>query len=132
MTLKTVLDKIQEQTNLNFMVNREQAEILGLVSVNVENETVKNVLDRILENSRLTYTFMGEIIVIKVRQSEPEKKSVRVKGFVYDTKKVSMPGVTVKVAGTTLGTITDNEGFFQMTLPMKEGGFRIFFRGVQG
>ena len=131
-TLKTVLDKIQEQTNLNFMVNREQAEILGLVSVNVENETVKNVLDRILENSRLTYTFMGEIIVIKVRQSEPEKKSVRVKGFVYDTKKVSMPGVTVKVAGTTLGTITDNEGFFQMTLPMKEGALEFSFVGFKG
>ena len=52
-SLKILLDKIQEQTQLNFMVNREQAELLGLVSVNVQDETVENVLNRVLSNSKL-------------------------------------------------------------------------------
>ncbi len=130
-TLKTVLDKIQEQTDLNFMVNREQAEILGLVSVNVENETVKNVLDRVLENSRLTYTFMDKIIVIKVRQTEPEKKSVRVKGFVHDAQKSPMPGVTVKVTGVALGTTTNVQGWFALDLPITEGSLEFTFIGFK-
>ncbi|WP_187376727.1 MULTISPECIES: SusC/RagA family TonB-linked outer membrane protein [Butyricimonas] len=130
-TLKTVLDKIQEQTDLNFMVNREQAEILGLVSVNVKNETVKNVLDRVLENSQLTYTFMDKIIVIKVRQTEPEKKSVRVKGFVHDAQKSPMPGVTVKVTGVALGTTTNVQGWFALDLPITEGSLEFSFIGFK-
>lgn len=130
-TLKIVLDKIQEQTDLNFMVNREQAEILGLVSVNVKNETVKNVLDRMLENSRLTYTFMDKIIVIKVRQTEPEKKSVRVKGFVHDAQKSPMPGVTVKVTGVALGTTTNVQGWFALDLPITEGSLEFSFIGFK-
>ena len=73
-SLKILLDKIQEQTQLNFMVNREQAKLLGLVSVNVQDETVENVLNRVLSNSKLTYVFMDEIIVIKVRQPEEKDK----------------------------------------------------------
>ena len=118
-SLKILLDKIQEQTQLNFMVNREQAELLGLVSVNVQDETVENVLNRVLSNSKLTYVFMDEIIVIKVRQPEEKdkKEKITIRGVVQDDKKLALPGVTVVVKGTSVGTATDTNGNFTLNLP---------------
>ena len=42
------------------------------------------------------------------------------KVFVYDTKKQPMPGVTVKLIGTSVGTATDANGWFSV-LPVKKG-----------
>ena len=42
-----------------------------------------------------------------------------------------MPGVTVKLTGTTLGTATDSKGIFQYDVTFGQGGVRIFFQGYK-
>ena len=41
----------------------------------------------------------------------------------YDTKKQPMPGVTVKLIGTSVGTATDANGWFSVVLPVKRGSW---------
>lgn len=64
-----------------------------------------------------------------VQKEENEKKSLRVKGFVYDTQRDPIPGVTVKVAGVSLGTATDTRGWFRHGSACNEWDVGIFFRG---
>lgn len=133
-SLKTLLDKIQEQTQLNFMMNREQAELVGLVSINVKGETVENVLKQVLGNTKLTYVFMDGIIVIKERKVVPEKKSEKmtIRGQVVDDRKQPLPGVTVVVKGTSVGTATDTAGYFTLTMPeMKDLVLVFSFIGME-
>jgi len=54
-----------------------------------------------------------------------------VRGIVTDEKKVPMPGVTVRIEGTTLGTATDNKGEFKLQLPMKSGTLVFSFIGFK-
>jgi TonB-linked SusC/RagA family outer membrane protein len=51
----------------------------------------------------------------------------QVNGKVTDTDGLPMPGVTVHLVGTTTGTITDVEGFYQVTA--EEGVLRFSFIG---
>lgn len=118
-TLKRLLDEIQQQTQLHFMVNREQTDQLGVISVKVENETVEKVLDDVFRNTRLTYKFMDGIIVVKERaiQRQDQVKEMVVSGQVIDEHKQPLPGVTVMIKGGTLGTVTDDKGHFTFKAP---------------
>ena len=46
-SLRQVLEQIREQTNLQFMMSKEQGVRVGRVSVDAVNETVVEVLDKI-------------------------------------------------------------------------------------
>lgn len=48
-SVKVLLDEIQKQTNWCFLFNPEQTKQLGKLSLRVENETVEEVLNRILK-----------------------------------------------------------------------------------
>ena len=63
--------------------------------------------------------------------NEDEKKALSVKGFVYDEKKQPMPGVTVQVVGTSVGTATNAKGWFAITLPILKGKLKFSFVGYK-
>ncbi|MFR7824831.1 MAG: carboxypeptidase-like regulatory domain-containing protein [Odoribacter splanchnicus] len=128
-TLKVLLDEVQRQTQLHFMINRETAASMGLVSVEVNNETVENVLGRIFQHSPLTWSFMDGIIVVKERDnlSEQQTEHTIVEGLVTDSRKQPLPGVTVTIKGTTMGVTTDVDGKFKLELAGKKDVVLVFF-----
>ena len=75
----------------------------------------------------------GEIILIVPRKGDVDsnRKSFRVKGFVYDTQKQPLPGVTVKVVGVAVGTATNEKGWFAIDLPMQKGALEFSFVGFK-
>ena len=54
-----------------------------------------------------------------------QEKSIT--GSVTDENSESLPGVNVIVKGTTVGTITDVDGNFKITVPSGKVGPPIFF-----
>ena len=50
-TSKELFAEIQRQTGYCFIYNSQQGTQLGLISISVRNETVQNVLDRVLQDS---------------------------------------------------------------------------------
>lgn len=54
-----------------------------------------------------------------------------VTGVVTDVKKQLLPGVTVKVANTTVGTATNNAGQFVLRLPITKGSLEFSFVGFK-
>ena len=132
-SVKTVLDEIQRQTNLSFLFNPEQTATLGKVSVAAKDETVVSVLDRLFTGTPLMYRFREDMIVISLRPKKEEDddkvKAVTVRGTVTDTKKVPLPGVTVQVKGLVLGTVTDVDGKWRLTIPNVED-FTLLFTFV--
>ena len=66
-SLRQVLEQIREQTNLQFMMSKEQGERVGRVSVNAENATVAEVLDKVFASTGLTWVINEDIIVVKER-----------------------------------------------------------------
>lgn len=130
--LEKVFLELERQTGYSFLYNHREVMNRGNVSVQVENQKLKTVLEDLLPRLGLAYSFDDNLVIIKVAaKQEPEKKSVRVKGFVYDTGKHPMPGVTVKIMGISMGTATDANGWFAMDLPMQKGMLEFSFIGFK-
>ena len=122
-SVKVLLDEIQKQTSWCFLFNPEQTKQLGKLSLRVENETVEEVLNRILKDTDLTFKFKNDLIMIVPKnevEDDKSKKDIRIVGQVTDNKKLPLPGVTVIVKGLTIGTATDGNGRYALTLPKTE------------
>ena len=131
-TVKMLLDEIQRQTDLHFIFNTEQTNSLGKVSIEVRNESVEAVLIRLFEGTDLTYSFRGNIIVVKRREdTRGQQEMLKITGKVVDEKKQVLPGVTVKLEGTTVGTATNTKGEFSLMLPVREGFLEFSFVGFK-
>ncbi len=67
------------------------------VSISAENQGLEAVLKDLLPRLGMSFSFDDNLVIIKAKPhyQEPEKKFVRVRGFVYDAAKQPLPGVTV-------------------------------------
>ena len=64
---------------------------MGKLSLRVENETVEEVLNRILKDTDLTFKFKNDLIMIVPKnevEDDKSKKDIRIVGQVTDNKKL--------------------------------------------
>lgn len=124
--LKVLFSEIQKQTNLYFVFNTEQAQKLGTFSVQVTNEAVESVLRKVLKNTGMTFEFDEKLIIVRPEQEDEVPEKIPVKGIVKDEKGEVLPGVTIRVKGTTLGFVTNVKGEFDIDLPKRDNLVLIF------
>ncbi|WP_065218326.1 MULTISPECIES: SusC/RagA family TonB-linked outer membrane protein [Butyricimonas] len=129
--LTTVLEELGKQSKCDFFYNYALMQTKGMVSVKAENRELGKVLEELLPGLGLAFTFDRNVVVIREKVDDEKPKSVRVKGYVFDKQKQSMPGVTVKVAGLTIGTSTNAQGWFALDLPMTSGTLEFTFIGFK-
>ncbi|MEY8593045.1 SusC/RagA family TonB-linked outer membrane protein [Butyricimonas hominis] len=111
-SLVKVLSEIERLSNYSFVFKMEDVENVVHLTVRAENKMVKEILDSCLLNSGLSYLQENNLIIIK--KMAPKVKSVVVTGVVKDEQGYSIPGVTVLIMGTSLGTVTDEDGKFEL------------------
>ena len=128
-SIKTLFSEIQRQTKLHFIFSSEQANRLDKLTVKATDETVRSVLDRIFEGTGFSYTFRDDIIMVRFegeQAAQQVKKEMEIRGVVKDKNGDPLPGVTVLVGGTTLGTATDGRGEFLLKVPEQESVSLLF------
>src|SRR5690554_3621471 len=118
--ISEVFDSIEKQTEFFFFYNRDYFDDDRLISVDVENKQVNEVLDILFKNESITYEIIDRNILLKIpeapltRAQKDVMQQIRVSGKVVDSSGQPLPGVTVVVKGTTQGTITNTEGTYSM------------------
>ena len=127
-----LFNEINRQTGLRFIYNTNQFEGMAKIDVFAQGEEVGKVLESLFAGTPFAVTFSQNVVMVtKKAAPDDEKKSVTVRGFVYDEKKQPMPGVTVQVVGTSVGTATTERGWFSIDLPMLKGKLKFSFVGYQ-
>ena len=130
-SLTEVFSAIRKNTAFTFIYNVDDVRSLRVKSLNVKDATVQQILDKVLVGTGFIYRIEDEVIVLLPQELKEKKKSVRVKGFVYDMQKQPLPGVTVKVVGVAVGTATNEKGWFAIDLPMQSGSLEFSFVGFK-
>lgn len=128
--VQTVFQQIKAQTGLNFVYNADQLREMPRITLHAKEEPVNSVLSRLFQHTPFEYRFEEGIVIVK-EKTKTISSSKRVVGFVTDQKGSPLPGVTVQVIGTTVGTATDEKGWFALTLPMLKGKLKFSFVGYK-
>lgn len=88
--------------------------------MNVEGQTISLVLERLLQNTGMSYEIDGKQILLKASGendvSEKAQQKETIRGVVVDSKTGEpIAGATIQIKGTSEGTITNADGDFQLS-----------------
>ena len=134
MNMVQLFEQIQQKTNLKFVFNHEDVQKYT-VSGKVHYKTVSEILDLVFVDKPLRYEITSDhVVIFYAEQQDDEKKvaGIKVKGTVTDEEGIPLPGVTVMIKWTTIGTATDIDGKFNLEVPQADTTKLIFtFVGMQ-
>lgn len=132
-SIESVIKNIEKQSGYSFFYKIDLLRSNPTkLTLSLKNVTIDQALQQTLSNQPLTFVIVNRTVIIKSkpavgeRGDSPEAKKT-VRGRVTDGKD-PLPGVSVKVDGTSLAAITDANGYF--TLNLTPGTYRIVFSSV--
>lgn len=129
--LSDIFNVIQQKTSYQFLYNDEEVAKAPLVSVHVKDATVRDImavcftgsypLEYKIEDS--TIIIMEKPIFSHIPGFPPILKMFQfiIKGKVTDSLGKPLIGVSVRVKGTSTGTVTDANGNYSLTLENRNG-----------
>lgn len=124
--LEKVLGSIESQTRYLFSPAAD-VNVKQIVTIQVSNAELGEVLSQLRVQTGLDFSVENATIYI----TKPKLPSSRtVHGKVIDVTALPVPGVSVFIKGTTIGTTTDLDGLFSLTVPGDLLGGRLVFSSI--
>ena len=132
--ISDVLKKIEDKSEFYFLYSPKLINVEDIVSINVKDEPIKNILSTIFDEDVKFEVYNKQIILSKVEiLASPIHVVVQLKktisGTVSDDNGATMPGVSVQIEGTTTGTVTDVNGKYTIELPSENAVLIFTFIG---
>jgi TonB-linked SusC/RagA family outer membrane protein len=128
--LVQVFKDIQRQSGYTFLYNTPMVKDARPVTFQVRNATLEETLAQCFAGQPLTYTVSGTTIIIRPKvapaASATPQPPATISGMVADKDGNPLPGVTIRVKNTTLGTATDANGHYQVQVENQEDAVLIF------
>jgi TonB-dependent starch-binding outer membrane protein SusC len=138
--LQKVFKEIESQSGYQFLYTNRAISKARRVSINIRDASLEDALAMCFKDQQLTYTIIEKTVVIKVKK-EPEPKPVAslqsavmvvpidITGRVVDETNKPVVGASVLVKNTTIGTSTNENGFFSLNVPDANAVLEISFVG---
>lgn len=128
--LQKVFTKIQKQSGYDFVSTYELIKQAGNVTINIRNASLQKALEECLKGMPLTYVIIGKTVVIQRKENFFHKASnvlkvseilipppVEIQGKVVNQNGDPLQNVSIMISGTQIGTTTDDNGRFVLTVP---------------
>lgn len=121
-TIKEILNEIEKQTDYLFIYN-DEVNANKKVSVKAKQEAVSSVLNSMLKDKDMNYSMEGNHIILSTNKKESSETRTEIiaqqqqkiiRGRVTDANGQYLPGVTVRIKGTSSGTTTDINGYYSL------------------
>ncbi|HVW97212.1 MAG TPA: TonB-dependent receptor [Mucilaginibacter sp.] len=117
-SIREVFEKIQAQTQYDFLYNVEDLKDSHSVTLKLDDVPLKEALDLCFHDQPLSYIISNTSILITKRLSQPAPavQQVTITGTVTDTTNLPLPGVTVREKNTSNAVVTDLQGKYSITV----------------
>ena len=103
-SLEEAVRSAEKQLKQDFFFNKQEIDVNKKVSVDLENASVADFV-RLVFGQNFGYELVDNVIVVSRKPAtQVNVKSVEISGKVVDKDNAPLPGVTVLVKGTSLGT----------------------------
>lgn len=126
--LAQVLESLKQQTKLDFFYSNQELNVNKTIDIVAQEEALESVLKRILGKD-YDFRIYDNMVVIRPVQDEKtkEKESITISGIVKDAKGDPLPGVTVALKGIPIGTASDINGKFSLSVPKRDSSIVLVF-----
>jgi TonB-linked SusC/RagA family outer membrane protein len=124
--LEKALDEIEKQSDLYFVFNQKLVDVTRIVNLSVKHKDIKEVLDELFVGVDVNYKVLDKQILLAPGKfiypvnNEVAQKQIKISGVVLDTKGITIPGVTIKIKGSSIGVTTDGAGKFSLNVPSEK------------
>ncbi|WP_414003799.1 TonB-dependent receptor [Maribacter sp. 2304DJ31-5] len=120
-----LIDKIESSTEFRFVFKMNEVELDRFVSINVKNETIDKVLNRVFNDTKTDYKILNRRIYLTEKLENDNRVDQKIQntniiiqdlvsGTVTDENGSPLPGASIVEKGTTNGTQTDFDGNFSI------------------
>lgn len=127
-SVKQMFKQIEKNSTYSIFYRLDQVNQDKKIQVIAKDATIDDIMKLVLQNQALTYHIMDNIVIVKPA-GDKIITVLNVSGIVTDSKGQTLPGVTVKLKGSTLGVTTDVNGKYSLTLPDGTGSLEFSFLG---
>lgn len=125
-----LLEELGQKSSLHFVFDKtvlQYDKVFTLVETQI---TLKDLLEKISRQSQLRFKQVNRNINVRLQKPDPvsvetqQNSDLEVTGKVIDSEGLPLPGVTVNVLDSSIGTVTDIEGNYSISVP--EGATLVF------
>lgn len=117
-TIKEAMEQLKTVSGYSFVFSSMDIDTSKRISLSLKDATIEEAVQQILKEQKdIDYEIQGKKIIIKrtpVNQLLSKRK--KISGRVLDANGEPAIGATIIVKGTTVGTTTDIDGRYQITL----------------
>ncbi|UOE47318.1 TonB-dependent receptor [Mucilaginibacter sp. SMC90] len=143
-TMLEALQYLQKNNNVKFIYSASSLDADKHFSLDVNNETLKTVLDQVFKSNGINYDVMNDRIVLEkkvantpaVNATEPgvviteqAEANVTITGKVTDNTGLPVPGATITEKGTTNGITAGADGGFKLSVAGPQSVIVVQFIG---
>lgn len=121
--LKIALKQIEKKSSYRFLYNDDVITSNRKVNIDANNTLVTEVLDKMFSEGELGYRVLNNNLVV-ITSKNAEARDIRVNGRVVNADGTPVPGVSVKVKGSSAGTSTAADGTYSLSVP--DGATLVF------
>ncbi len=114
--ISKALHSIEGLGTYRFLYNSRLEAVSHKVNIDMTNSAIGDVLNKLFAGTDLSYKMLENNLIVVV-SSTLAVQDIRITGKVTSTTGDPLQGVSVTVKGTTIGTTTDNNGGFALTVP---------------
>jgi len=119
-TVKEVLFHIEKNSEFFFLYSNKLIDVDRRISLNLTNKKLNEILDEIFRDTDVKYAIKDRQVILSpgvVSKDVPQYSTQQpssLRGFVTDQSGTPLPGVSVVIKGTSIGTITDTNGNYSI------------------
>jgi TonB-linked SusC/RagA family outer membrane protein len=127
--ISKALRNIETQGEYRFLYNNNLKSISAKINIDVSNVGIRELLDKMFTGTDLTYKMLENNLIV-VLSNSLAFQDIKITGKITGANGEALGGVSISLKGTAIGTTTDNNGNFTLTVPEK-GTLVVSFIGYQ-
>ncbi|QIA08918.1 SusC/RagA family TonB-linked outer membrane protein [Draconibacterium halophilum] len=114
-TIQEALQVIEDQNQYYFLYNNNLMDVKRKVNLNIQNKSIDEVVALLFEGQPVDFIIQDQtVIIFPTDANAANSGKTTIKGKVIDKTGLPLPGVSVVISGTVLGTVTNNRGIFSI------------------
>lgn len=120
---RQVLKEIENVSEYRFFYNESLDVLNKNVSIQVTNSNIDNIMQKLLEGTDVAYEKNNNIIILvnktqlQQQYAGTHQENITIKGRVTDVNGEPIISANIFVQGTTIGTVTDVDGNYSLSVP---------------